>query len=72
MSVTIKAWAIQETDGGRVGKLITIYAPYWHGIKTAIFARKWDAAAYIKNSDQRHRLEAVQVKITIEKLDSAE
>lgn len=69
MSLTIKAWAIQETDGGRVGKLITTYAPYWHGIKTAIFARRWDATAFINNSSQRHRLKAVQVKVTIEKIN---
>ena len=68
MALEIKAWAIQEANGGRAGKLITTYAPYWHAVKTALFHRQVDAQQFIKNTGQTHRLRTVQVKVTIEKI----
>lgn len=68
----IAAWAIEETDGGRKGKLITIPAPYWHAVPTGLFGTKGAALRYIKNSGQEHRLKLVKVKVTIERCGNEE
>ena len=65
----ISAWSVEEVDGGRKGKLITLPAPYWHAVPTALFATRTDATRYIQNSRQSERLKIVKVKVTIERTE---
>ena len=65
----IDAWSIEEVDGGRKGKLITLPTPYWHAVHTALFATRTDATRYVQNSRQGERLKIVKVKVTIERTE---
>lgn len=74
MSREILAWALEEREGGRKGKLITSEAPpSWYPIKTALYYTRNDAIRFIKNTQSEKKYNVVRVKITIERtLDESE
>lgn len=64
----IKAWGLEEIQGGRKGKLITgDYVPFWHPVKNAVFVSRSDAITYMRQAKMEDKLRVVRLKITIEK-----
>jgi hypothetical protein len=70
VSREIKAWAIEEKQGGRRGKLISLDAtPSWYPVKTALYYTRNDAIKYIRNTQSESKYRVVRVQVTIEKLN---
>lgn len=73
MSKEVYAWAIQEKQGGRKGKLVTLETtPLWHPIKTAVYRTRGDALRFIKNTNKESLYEITRIKIKIEKVSDDE
>jgi hypothetical protein len=73
VSREIRAWALEEKQGGRKGKLVTLdAAPSWYPIKTALYYTRNDAIRYIKNTQSEKKYNVVRVKVTVEKTSEDE